>query len=319
MATANRAKLPDLIADLLADAPGYALFRALSIVEQAWSEHGRIGDGLDRWLRVEPHAGLSFPPSDLRRSYIDDRGVLCLTANVHGLYGVDAPMPYYMVEAAGRDDEAGQRLRAFLDIFNHRLYSLLYQAWKVQNAVDGGDDAAYGAAATAIAGGVADDRLAHAGSLTQRRPSANALATMLEVECGAPVRVFDCIPQWLPIADRVPLGGAGGPCLGEDSLLGDGVQVAGERIDARIGPLPLDDALALLPGQPLGDRLLVLTRGMLGVAVPFDLILRVQPGAAGLQVLGQTALPLGWSSWLGERLDEDVDIRITAGRQTPVT
>ncbi len=319
MGTPNWSKLPALIEDLLAHAPGYALFQALAVVERAWSERGEIGNGLDRWLRVEPYAGLSFPASDLRSGHLDEAGVLRLTANVHGLYGVDAPMPHYLLGAAGRDDEAGARVRAFLDIFNHRLYSLLYQAWKVQSAVDGSHAAAYGDIARAIAGGVSDDRLAHAGSLTRRRPSASALATMLEADTGIPVAVAAGIPQWLPVPDRAALGTAEGPCLGEDALLGDGVQVAGERVDVRIGPLPLSEALARLPQTAGGERLLALVRHLLGVGVPFDLILRVRPGEAGCQALGGADMPLGWSSWLGERLDEYIDIRITAGRERPAT
>ncbi len=318
MATPNWSKLPPLIEDLLANAPGYALFQALAVVEHAWSERGQLGNGLDRWLRMEPYAGLSFPASDLRRGHIDAAGVLRLTANVHGLYGVDAPMPHYVLEAAGRDDEAVARMRTFLDIFNHRLYSLLYQAWKVQNAVDGGAGA-YGALAQAMAGGVSDDRLAHAGSITRRRPSAAALATMLEADLGVAVAVADGIAQWLPVLDRPALGSAEAPCLGGDALLGDGVQVAGERIDVRIGPLPLAEALALLPGTTRGERLLTLVGRLLGADLPFDLILRVHPGEARSRALGGEDLPLGWSSWLRERVDQYIDISITAGRERPAT
>jgi len=314
MVSPNRAKLPDLIEDLLANAPAFGLFQALAVVERAWAEGGRVGDGLDRWLRVEPYAGQSFPPGELRSGYIDDSGKLCLRANVLGLYGVDAPMPSYVVEAADRDDALGQRVRDFLDMFNHRLYALLYEAWRVERAVDLDAGAGYLAQVPAVAGSADEQCLAHAGSLGARPPSAAALATMVEVETGLAVEVRDGIPQWLQIPAGGGLGAESAPCLGSDALLGDAVQIAGERIDVRVGPLSLGAALELLPGHAEGERALAVIRRFVGATVPFDLVVRARPGDVGSQALGATSLPLGWSTWLGERVDEEVDIRITRGR-----
>lgn len=314
MAAPNWSKLPPVIEDLLANAPAYGLFPALAAVECAWGARGQIGNGLDRWVRVEPHPGLSFPPADLRGGRLDERGVLRLQANVYGLYGVDAPVPHYLLDAAGRADEVGARFRAFLDLFNHRLYSLLYQAWKLRaGAAD--PDGPYQAVVRALAGAAAGDGAAHAAGLGRRRISAAALATVVRTELREPASVADRLPQWLPVPERRSLGAEVGPRLGEDALLGDGVQVAGERIDVRIGPLALQRALGLLPGAPAGRRLLALLRGLLGPEVPFDIVLRVRPGAAAAPALGVGALPLGWSAWLGERLEDDLAIRITAGRE----
>ena len=53
-----------------------------------------------------------------------------LETSYSGLYGADAAMPHYVLEQAAQDDVNGERTRAFLDIFNHQYYCLLYQAWK---------------------------------------------------------------------------------------------------------------------------------------------------------------------------------------------
>ncbi len=314
MAAPNWSKLPPLIEDLLAHAPEYGLFQAIAVVERAWGSRGRIGNGLDRWLRVEPHPGLAFPPADLRGGHLDAAGVLRLKANVDGLYGVDAPVPHYLLEAAARQDEVGARFRAFLDVFNHRLYGLLYQAWKLRIPTDEEGASPYAGLTRALAGGCGEGRLGHAGRLARRRPSAAALAAILEAELELPVGVVHGQPQWLSVAGRPAIGTQPGPRLGEDTLLGDGMQVAGERIDLHIGPLSLGRALDLLPGRQAGARLLALLEDLLGSEIPFDLVLRVAPGAAAAPALGSGPLPLGWSAWLGERLDAEVPVRVSSGR-----
>lgn len=54
-----------------------------------------------------------------------------VTDAIFGLYGMNAPGPAYMFEAAatGRDPSVGQVLRSFLDMFGNRLTTLLYRAW----------------------------------------------------------------------------------------------------------------------------------------------------------------------------------------------
>lgn len=313
MAAPNWSKLPPLIEDVLAHAPSYGLFPALAAVERAWASRGEVGNGLDRWLRVEPHADLVFPPADLRSARLDEAGVLRLQANLLGLYGVDAPMPHYLLEAAAREDEVGERLRALLDLFNHRLYSLLYQAWKAGSAVTDPTGSAYAGYAAALDGG--GEGPSRSAVLGRRRPSATALAAALAEELALPVAVQDGIPQWLDVPARPALGAPEAPSLGGNALLGDRLRVAGERVDVAIGPLPLAEALALLPGQARGQRLQAMIRSRLGPAAPFDLLLRVRPDRSAAASLSAEGLPLGWSTWLGEPAAEEITIRVTAGRR----
>lgn len=317
MANPSWSKLPPLVGDLINDAPRYGLFQALAGVEKAWPRRGTMGDGLDRWVRIHPHPGLSFPPADLRRAYLDEQGVLHLEANVYGLYGVDAPMPHYLLEAANSEEATGQRVRSFLDMFNHRLYTLLYEAWRLEYAVEGSERAAYRPLARALAGGAEDARLAHAGGITRREPSPASLAITLRAEFDVPARIRDCIPQWMTIPDQEALGGREGPVLGSDALLGERLLVASGCVDVELGPMPLDTALALLPGDEPGDRLLALTRQLLGPGTPFDVVLHIESQSGRALSLGEDSIPLGWSSWLGSEVVESSAIRITAGRQGP--
>ncbi len=55
-----------------------------------------------------------------------------VTISFFGLYGMSAPGPAYMFEAATgrRDAEQGEPLRHFLDLFNNRFIALYYRAWR---------------------------------------------------------------------------------------------------------------------------------------------------------------------------------------------
>lgn len=310
MGTPHWSKLPDLIEDLLARAPEYGLFPAMRLADALWSD-GADGTDRARGVRVEPHPALSFPAADLRHARIDEEGCLRLAANVHGLYGIDGPLPHYLLEAAARDDEVGARFRAFMDIFNARLYELAYEAWSLADGVGAG---AYAAQARALLGGGEGDN--HGAPLGRGRQSPAALAAATRALVEAPVRVEDGIVQWVAVPDRSGLGRGRPPCLGDDALLGDSMQVAGERVDVVIGPIARDEAMTLVPGNEPGDRLVGFLRSLLGPSTPFDLVLRVEGAEGeGAGTLGGAGLPLGWATWLGDRVDDEVTVRITAGRE----
>ena len=274
MGTPTWPKLPDLIDALLADASGFELYQALRLVESLWSERGKLGGRLDRWVRVLPSRELSFPAADLRSCEMDADGRLELRARCFGLYGVDAPMPHYFLEEATFDRPGSQSLRDFLDVFNRRFYVLMYQAWRVQSSGPSMEKSAYGRTVAALAGCVGEEdgeRLPHAGLFGQRVRSAAGLQRLLARFLGdLPVEVRDRIPQWVAIERDGRLGGEGFE-LGGDSLLGDRILVAGGRIEIRVGPITVTQAQGLLPGGRLGGPLTELAEHYLEKTVDFDL------------------------------------------------
>ena len=70
-----------------------------------------------------------FPPSDIK-GIKENRGVFELTLTFMGLVGVSSPLPLYFSEYIARYEDNSQPLVDFLNIFNHRCYSLFYRAWK---------------------------------------------------------------------------------------------------------------------------------------------------------------------------------------------
>jgi type VI secretion system protein ImpH len=87
----------------------------------------------DGRIHLAPHASTVFPAADVRdiahRSGASGPEVDVIVTFM-GLYGINAPLPSYFVEAVTGDPDDSAALRDFLDIFNHRIYTLFYESWK---------------------------------------------------------------------------------------------------------------------------------------------------------------------------------------------
>ncbi len=318
MGTVTRRQVPALIQAFLDDAPGFQFFQAVRLLENHWHGHGRIGQGLDAWLKLRPAAELGFPAADIRRCRFVDGGRLDLQLNFMGLYGVDGILPGYFLEHIARDDETSAALRHFIDFLGHRFYALYYQAWKKYRPyVTLEQDDHYLAWVNALAGNVLDDEdgdeYAFCGALGNRNRGATGLEGMLaEFLDGVPVVIEQFVPRWVQVETDVRLGGSGeqGMALGDNALLGEAILDVNSKIGIHVGPLPAARARELLPGHPRARALGRLLARYLDPGMAFDVVLHVQPDQASGARLGTDDMVLGWSSWLGEALQESYALRI---------
>jgi type VI secretion system protein ImpH len=150
-----------VLTQLFASAHRFEFFQAVWLLEQmlgagAPGSHGGPGFGADTGdvfevaprrangrIRLLPRASTVFPAADVhritRRPNASDSPsrlgsatgeTVDVTVTFMGLYGVNAPLPSYFVEQVVRAPDDSEALRGFLDIFNHRIYSLFYRSWK---------------------------------------------------------------------------------------------------------------------------------------------------------------------------------------------
>jgi type VI secretion system protein ImpH len=306
METARRGELPALIRSLLAEGHHYSFFAAVRFFEGAAMEAPSGPGQLPAAIRFRPAVELSFPAGDIRRCRLDEEGRLELQLNFMGFYGVDAPVPHYFLEAAA--GEEGGALRAFLDIFNHRLYELFYLGWKkFLCPVLPGGKSTFERYLSALSGGGGNAgnavEQAFAGPLGSPVKNGPGLAGILcEFLDETPVEVVQFCSRWVPLTDLPPVGGSPGEplVLGENLVLGGSVLDVGRRVELRIGPLPLDKALNLLPGGERSATVARLIRRYLPPTIDFDLLLRVRVEQTAPLQLGAEAMMLGWNSCLGE-------------------
>ncbi len=322
MATGPGRNLPDVIRGILDSAASHDFTQVAYLIEQHWPERGKIGDGLDRWCRFRPASETSFPAADIRRCRYDDQGRLDIQLNFMGFYGVDAAVPHYFSDRAMLDDDGGRALRAFLDIFNHRLYALYYQAWKKYRPSFHLDEPEnlYLKMVSAISGWSLNQKqgkgLSYAGLLGRRVRNAQGLEGLLNDYLDAiPVRVRQFQSRWISVKSSLPLGD-GELRLGDNLLLGDKVLDISGKIDVMIGPISPKASMQLMPTTAKGCAVIDLVKRYLPPSIDFDLLIQITPGTVNAEPLGSDQLVLGWSTWLQDQVTADWQVRISGDRNS---
>lgn len=323
----------------------FEFFQLLHLVERI--EHqtppiGQQGPARAEIVRLRPLAHLGFPASDLDSAEWqvspDATGRLVVTTTFMGLYGVDSPLPTHITEALLSEQDEDLRVREFLDIFHHRIYSLLYRVWKkyryyVVFRGDGRDpisEVLRGLLGIGTRGlekpmSVNPIRLfRYAGLLSQKPRSAVGLVGQLEDYFdGLPVDLESCVGRWLPIQpnDRNVLGQA--KCsLGADFLLGERLFDRSGKFRVKIGPVGFDDFVRFLPSGDASSELAELVRFYCEDPLECDAEVTLRGEEVPDTPLGGEGMlgRLSWTSWLksGPAEDKSVVLPITsAGRRRP--
>lgn len=331
MAAGDGRRDPPLAERLRREPYRFEVAQAVRILERMAGSPAPLGEGSD-WgneaVMLRGSLSFRFPPSQieaLRAGMIDSRPELTLT--VLGLAGGFGPLPPPLcAEVLARARRRDLATRDFLDVFNHRLLSLLVRQARLFSPALQDHRARETAArrpllavlglltlpaepdsATAAArlGGLEPSLLEAAGMLNMRPVSAHALQRLLAAHFGVPAGVCPLQGGWLALEeDEQTRLGRAGPRLGAGAVLGRRVWDQGAGILLHLGPMHWALFAAMLPG---GAAHLALTRlvglllgGMLDVRVE----LRLRPEETPAARLGggdAGRARLGWSAWLGSR------------------
>ena len=297
----------------------FGFFQAVRLLEQLYQDAPSPGETPDlraERIRFRPDTALVFPATDVKRITRDEDEPVEVVATFMGLYGIDSPLPYYFYDDLATEHEDTVPHRDFLDIFNHRLYAYFYRAWKkyrpgLHYRPDGRD--AQSTRFLALAGlgtpHALDDppvppmRLAAlAGRLGRQARNAEGLEAMLRVLLeGMPVRVIENVPRWVPIRTRPALGDTdAAPRLGQSATIGEQVYDRTGKFRIRLGPMGVDDYLALLPGGDRAETVHQLVRLYAPDYLDFDLELHVWSAELPATQLGDTTAKLGLTTSLGQ-------------------
>lgn len=138
----KRSSKPTAGQRLLAHAERYSFYVAVSMLERLTPEAVRIGgDGpyAGEAIRFRHDHDLIFNPSDVRKvAHVEKPRTpeqrleqsekrYEVTTAFMGVTGSMTPMPLYLAEEICQDDEGARMQRDFLDMFHHRLVSLVYR------------------------------------------------------------------------------------------------------------------------------------------------------------------------------------------------
>jgi type VI secretion system protein ImpH len=315
MGSIARGKFPHLIQDLLKNPSSFDFFQAIHLLETNLGGEAVTGDNPQHYLSIAPAAELSFPAGEIRHCYIDNNDRFRLEVNFMGFYGVDSPLPQFFNDIAAFDIIGSAELRAFLALFNQRLYQLLYSAWKKMNlhASNRFRNSLYCRYLEALYGGSGTchllGRFDYAGILGNRVKNSRSLADMLKDFIESPVRVQQNIPCWIELEETADLGGKF--ALGNNSILGNRLMDVNSKILIHIGPMTIRKATKLLPGRPQAETLAHMIREYLDPTIQYDLVMVIQPGEAYTSTLGGDESILGWTACIGQAGDIENRIILT--------
>jgi len=317
----------------LRDEPyGFDFFQAVHLLEmRVRGSLSSTGEASSEPVRFRASMGLEFPPGDIRDLRIPQSDASPeMTVAFLSTGGVAGPLPTsFSEEILERTFRGDTAVTAFLDIFHHRLISLLYAIRKahafalISTDLEQTTFARHLFSLLGLGLPAVRDRLAvpdrallrYAGLFWARPRSAVGLSALLSDYFDVPIDVRQFEGGWASIVPegRTFLGVSGqNNLLGRTTVLGTRVWMQDHGIQIRVGPLDAAAFQDFLPGGSAHVALAELTYLYAGR----DIDVRVQLVVAHTEVsaarLGSARL--GWSSWLLTRpasaADDQVHVRL---------
>jgi type VI secretion system protein ImpH len=319
---------------LFAEGHRFDFFQAVRLLEIIHSSNGerlappgQSADPAKEIVHFRSEVKLDFPSSDVeqikRRQDIpkreQPRAPAEMAVNFLGLAGclgaLDMPSTELVLQRTSHNDKA---LRDFLDIFNHRLVSLLYRIRKhhrvgLGSATPGDDQVArylyslIGMGTPRLQGRMhVRDRalLYYAGILAQQPRSIAGLQRILTDYFQLEVKTSQFVGQWCELEEDqwTRIGESGtNQRLGRDTcLVGTRVWDQHARFEIELGPLGLEDFESFLPTEWRFGVLCDLVRFY--VKDEFEFNIRLVLKADEIPSVALSTEPaLSWMSWLGPR------------------
>ena len=319
--------------------PGrYDFYAAVRQIECAHPSLPRIGKSVrpqDDALRFGQNYSLAFEPGMIASYAQGHAGASRMTVNFFGLCGANGPMPVHLTEYV-RDrvrNAADPTLSRFLDIFHHRMTSLMYRAWATAQptvsfdrpqddrfAAWVGSCIGIGSASLRQRDAVNDSaKLHYAGRLSSQVRNAAGLVAILTDYFRLPFGLSQFVGHWMHLPDDghcILRGGHdaqaqdGSAVLGQNTVLGKRVWNCQHKFRVVIGPLALTQFRQMLPGGASANRLLAWVRNYAGLALDWDVNLILKKDQVPRLRLGRQA-QLGWTTWLGSRAPQVDDSQLT--------
>ena len=287
----------------------FALASFLERVTQGAVEVGRGGPPAREVIRFRHDPGLGFPSADVSDVTVLDEEPprYQVVTTFLGLTGAVSPLPSYLVESVLFDAERGGVQRDFLDVFHHRVMSLLYRA-KIrldparEHRSDGTDPwlrRLLGLAGIHEDSGIALEpkhlmRLIPILAKNSRGAAALKVATLsvlVDELPDAEVSVREFIGSWINLEDdqQTRLGVANNR-LGTETMLGSRVFDRRGKFALQLGVLSREQAALFDEGEPLLDRVRAAVSLVLRDPLEYDLELQLEAGSTRALTLGASEL-----------------------------
>lgn len=300
----------------------FEFFQAVRLLTRAFPHRqavGRLANPGQEVLRFGAHVSSTFPASEIYTLTLNHERAHSMIVNFMGLTGPMGVLPLYYTELMiHRVRVKDTAMRDFLDIFNHRIISLFYQAWekyRVTIAYERGERDRFsqylldliglGTPALQRRQAVLDDTLIYySGLFALHTRSAQALKQILMDYFEVEVEVVQLTGGWYPLdlPSQCRFGHANtySEQLGVGAVVGDEIWDPQSAARIILGPLGLRQYLDFLPNGSAHAPLHALLRFFSNGQIDFEvqLVLKrdeVPPCELGGE--GEVAPQLGWITW----------------------
>jgi type VI secretion system protein ImpH len=297
-------------------------FQALSLLEEYFA--GPPTDELDadeHHIRLGAALGIGFPAADVAAiHYVPGKGIRMLMSFM-GLVGVSSPLPHYFTEHALHYTHESEALTDFLNIFDHRIYTLFYQAWRkyrlvtqsclvTSNVLLGRISCLSGRLPDAAEGLPAQLQMRYAGLFAAGSRNANGLEVMLaDALDGVKVTVQQWVPRWAPVDSIKQLGQS--ICLGDNALLGERLFDRSGKIKIFIELTKTQPIYQYLAGSANIQLVCQLVNAYCTLPFEYDIEVRFPPQALVQICLGKETAGLGVNGCCGKAHASDKSYVIT--------
>jgi type VI secretion system protein ImpH len=300
----------------------FQFFQAVRLLERILPDRSPIGRFVHpskEIVRINVHPAMAFPASQIQELNWQTGAAPVLLINFMGLFGPMGMLPTYYTELIRERLRAKDTtIAAFLNIFNHRMVSLFYQAWEKYRftiAYERGerdrfshhllDFIGLGTPGLQDRQKVLDDSLLfYSGLFALHARSATALRQVLADYFDVPVEVEQFVGAWYPLdttnqcqLEEYQISEQ----LGIGAVVGDEIWDQGGAMRVRLGPLDIGQYLDFLPEGSAYQPLRAITRFFSGDEIDFEvqLVLKRDDVPACELADEVTVVPLlGWSTWV---------------------
>ena len=299
----------------------FDFFRLMSLLEVREGQPlGTSSSPKRERFRLMQEASLNFPSSSIASANYDaDKDRLNIIIRCLGMLGPNGALPTVLTENIIRRvrSKRDKTLYAFINMLQHRLFTLFYRAWALnQPSIDytWGEASKYRNCIAALAGAhdIREERLCtieprafmyYCGIFSAYTANRDDLVAFLKDYFGVPFKLIEFVGNWLVISkgDQARLGRiARTTTLGTNLILGERIWNAHLRYRIHIGPVDHNNFLRFLPNHPSFYKLKDSLQKYVGSQYDCILSMTLRAESVPSISLGKKSF-LGWNTWLGKR------------------
>lgn len=321
MGTEDRPKDDPLKKAVCTNSDEFDFFRLLSLLEaREGVPLGTQSSAKRERFRIHQEVSLGFPTSSVASaSYQAEADRIAVVIRCLGLLGPAGALPTVLSEHIARRvrSKRDKTLHQFINLFQHRLFTLFYRAWALNRPCvdhswgEEGRHRHYQGALVALHGDQAPRRgqlepharLHHAATFGGYTANRSSLRAFLEDYFEVPVTIHEFVGNWLeiPREERACLGRVRETTtLGRNCVVGERIWNAHLKFCIHLGPVDHTDFLRFLPNHESFYKLQDAVRKYAGNHFDCDLSMTLRAEAVPYVRLGTESF-LGWNTWLGKR------------------